>query len=724
MLEAKDVFYTFSHATSPSVKGVSLSVSPGELVAVVGANGSGKSTLGRLLCGLYAPSSGSVMADGVNPAHTWNKVGTVFQDPQSQLVSEVVYDEVAFGLENLGLSKSAIRERVLSSLELCGISYLQDAKVSNLSGGEQQLLALAAEIALQPPYLVLDEPTSMLDSFARNRFLKVLLHLVSRGMGVVLITHRQDEMKLAHRVVELSDGNILRGIDAFACEDHSSLHMPPEGVRESRIWSATGALGIEHVKAVRGSVIALDDVSVRALPGHITLVLGRSGSGKSTLALVSSGIISCDRGMAHVEGHRVSVGDVGLCTQRPEDQLFKDTVLEDVMFGPLNDGMDADAARKRAGWALQKLHVPECLWDRSPWSLSGGERRRVAVAAIIAMSPAAYVFDEPTAALDEAGRHAMRAVARELADEGKPVVVVSHDEQEWLSIADDVVFLREGSVVYAGSVREVLQSPDGFILAGLLPPQGIAGNAATHDEAATESVRKYTQDHRSLGIQTSNAVELVKIAGLIVASIVLLCLRDLAQTAAFAAAALCMLYLGGMRMRDMAKLFKALVVVLLFGLVANAVVVDGSYDLVGVGFVGLSSRGVMQGLLVMLRIIALTSLVMAYARTTTPSRVAKALVAPFAALGLGRGALGTLSTTLMLTLRSIPYAVELFRRIEAAQLVRKAPLHRGAIGTRLGAWVSVLTPAIVSLAQHGNYLALALQGRGFGAQNKTTEEAA
>jgi len=301
--------------------------------------------------------------------------------------------------------------------------------------------------------------------------------------------------------------------------------------------------------------------------------------------------------------------------------------------------------------------------------------------------------------------------------------VMSHDEQEWLPLVDDVVFLRKGRVVYAGQTHETTQLKVGFTQAGLIMPASVDEDGEDN-QGASQVVEVMEHDHKR-GHQSLNAFsrskELLKLVLVIAASVLLLSLPTLELTVAYTVAALGLFVASGVRLRDVIGVLKALTVVLVLAWVASAVVVDGSGDLVSLGYAGLSSRGIHQGFMVVLRIVSLTSLVAAYANTTTPSRLAKALLAPLEALGVRGKAVSTLSTTVMLTLRSIPYAAELFRRIEAAQLVRKAPLQRGPLRTRLGAWVAVLVPALVALMHHGDHLALALKGRGFEAEIKPTK---
>ena len=206
MLNATNIVFSYTQESNHVLDDVSLSLRHGEVVALVGANGSGKSTLARIVAGSMTPRYGEVTIDGERLERSWPQVGYVRQDPQSQLISEVVAEEVALGLLEHGLSHDCVERRVSGTLEECGIAHLAHMQPSSLSGGEQQRLALAGVIAYKPSYLVLDEPTSMLDHNARELFNSVVRREVGNGVGVLLVTHRISEAMRADRVVVMDSG--------------------------------------------------------------------------------------------------------------------------------------------------------------------------------------------------------------------------------------------------------------------------------------------------------------------------------------------------------------------------------------------------------------------------------------------------------------------------------------------------------------------------------------
>ncbi len=503
MLELKNASYAYA-ACPNAVRDVSLAVAPGQRVVLLGVNGSGKSTVGRLANGSLACTNGCVDADGL--------VGMVGQDPGSSITSTLVKDDVAFGPRCLGFCGKELHERIFAALDLVGIASLANRDTSKLSGGQLQRVALASALACQPRYLVLDEVTSQLDGASRQRVRASIAAAQQAKTGILEITHRPEEVVDADAVAVMAQGRIwwrgtpdeffarpdvLRaaGTDAPLARAFSIYRKA--GVSLADVWQAPPNVAsmakaavkkgiaaevakalcqaqqpsrVAHPSTPQASDLRLEDVDVRyasglALreaslcvePGTLCVVAGPSGSGKSTLARVASGVLAPDAGRATLAGVPVRAGDVGLSLQSPQDQLFCNTVIEDVMFGPRNLGQGQAEASRAAEQALCQLDVACGLWQRPPFALSGGEQRRVALAGVVAMRPKAYVFDEPTAGLDGAARASMRRLARSLADAGAAVVVVTHDLYEWLCVADAVT-LAHGGRLLARLGRERLAS--------------------------------------------------------------------------------------------------------------------------------------------------------------------------------------------------------------------------------------------------------------------------
>lgn len=533
MIDMRGASYSYAGG-EPVISGVSLRVSSGERVVAMGLNGSGKSTLARLINGALVPTEGEVEVDGIVSSRSTARelarlVGFVRQDPRCQIVSSLVSDEVAFGPRNLGLSREEVVARVGEALALVGLDGCEGRLTTELSGGQQQLLALAGVLAMRPRHLVLDEACAQLDARLRGQVRSVIARLLEGGTGVLEVAHDVEALFGASRVLVLEGGRVVweGAPDAFLCDERAvrssglsgdpivralgralstgyemgpspdpeglarhlrahSLGDAPDGAPDGGddcLASPCHALTLGAVTVRYRTADALRSLSLEATSG-VTLVLGRSGSGKTTMARVLAGVLEPSSGVAHLDGAPVRAGDVGLAFQRPEDQLFANTVLEDVSFGPLAQGLSADEARERALRAARELGVGEDLLERSPFELSGGQMRRVALAGVVAACPAALVLDEPTAGLDGPARTELRRLVRARADEGAAVVVVTHDPAEWLGEADRVVFLDSGTVVGVASSRRAARDVAAFERAGLEAPFEVRLRAAMEEAAA------------------------------------------------------------------------------------------------------------------------------------------------------------------------------------------------------------------------------------------------
>ncbi|MBR3312990.1 MAG: ATP-binding cassette domain-containing protein [Atopobiaceae bacterium] len=768
MLEARGVGYRYKGSSAKVLSDVSVSVSCGEYVAVVGRNGGGKSTLAGVMAGILEPCQGEVLVDGHDLATRWADVGLVRQDPRAQLVSDVVFDEVAFGPQNMGLSQDEIRRRVENALNDCGLSYAMGAQTSELSGGEQQRLVLAGILAVDPTYLVLDEVMSQLDMRLRAEFGRTFASLCKQGKGILAITHQVEEVLAAQRVVLLENGivrwqgtplELMRNDDLLAsaglvatpfldvakalacsgvditstsfddayavaaklkeahCQELLAREKQQRGERFATALPQMSSLTLEGIEVWRGDVHALRGLTCAALAGSVTLVAGASGSGKSTAALVAAGAIAASSGSVRLESRDVRLGDVGLCQQSPEDQLFCSTVRDDVAYGSLSSGLSEKEAFRRAETALEELGVSKEYWSRSPFALSIGERRRVAVAGIVASDQRALVLDEPTAGMDDEGCALLVEVVRRLAQEGRAVLVVSHDVDLWLGVADQVVLIREGRSCYAGPVEEAAEDEHAFLDAMGMSPFSVSVRAALHegDGHVTSQPRIMTPPSRSArsGIAFSMPAGLKVV--LVLAVTVLLFVGD-GWLPLVGLLALSLLYcaVAQEKVKDVLVLMRRISIVLAMMWLVNSIVLDGTGDITLVGRVTLSLRGMERGAYAILRIVTLTLFVAATARCTTSNEVAKALLAPLRVLEPLGMSFEELKVTVTLALRAIPMAIDSFLTVQVAQQARGGRLGVGGLKERLSSWVAVLVPMIVVLMHRADELGEALWGRGLG----------
>lgn len=650
MLEVRDVCFSFDGERNV-LEHVSLVVEPGEHVVLLGPNGSGKSTLARLLNGSLVPSSGCVRVDGRTEGLA-RHVGYVRQDPRNQIVSAVVSDEVAFGPRNLGLPRDEVLRRVDEALEACGISPLRDRMTSELSGGQQQLVAIAGVLAMRPRYLVLDEATSMLDPASRERVAQIVDHLVASGLGVLEIAHCR---KAGVREVFLNRGRISYQLPASAESPQKKVpRSVTSGCRQQ-------GLSVSNVTVLGRLRLVSQDFQ------GLVLVTGPSGAGKTTLARVLAGVLAPDSGEVTLDGHRVRPGDVGLAFQRPEDQLFCDTVLDDIAYGPRAHGLGEEEALAAARMAAARLSIGEELLDRSPFALSGGQMRRVALAGVTAARPRAYVFDEPTAGLDACGVREFRDLACGLADEGATVVVITHDPKEWDGVADATVELTPAEPRLPASRPRV-------------PGAYVPGNTLVHRLDAR-------------------------------AKLVLLLIATVAAFAAPAPWGLAVVAAGLAVALVASKTSPATVllglrpaaVILLLSLVSNAVVL--------IGQPGFSLAGLTRSAVVICRIALVVGFALSFSATTAPPAIADAIASLLAPLGRLGAPVGSVAMSSSIALRFIPLTVEEMERIRCAQRARGARLDEGGLTARLRSWAQVLVPLVVGLFRRADELASAMCDR-------------
>ena len=501
------VHVTLRYGDSVALDDVTLEVCRGERVCVLGANGSGKSTLASVICGLLAPDEGdvelaghAVCTGGVPDLAAYRdarrQLGLVFQNPDDQIVTSVVADDVAFGPENLGVPRAQISVRVARELRRVAMEKYAHADPSRLSGGQRQRVCIAGALAMEPAVLVLDEPSSLLDVRGRAAIMRVMGRLAAAGATLVHVTHFMDEALAADRVVVMQHGHVaLEGTpdEVFAAKNAQviealGLEMPFEArlaVALRQAGAAGGAIAAPGAPSDKKPAAcahtaeplailardlgfsygpdaqALDGVSLKVPVRATTAIVGQTGSGKSTLLRLLCGLEAADAGSLTVcginaatkRGRRQVRRAVGYVMQHPERQLFAQTVAEDVAFGPRNQGLSAAEVEGRVAHALDLVGLADRR-DASPFELSGGQQRLAAIAGVLAMEPELLVLDEPTAGLDPRGRARLRTLMADLAAHGVTLLQVTHSMED-AARADHVVVLDQSHVLAAGTPAEV-----------------------------------------------------------------------------------------------------------------------------------------------------------------------------------------------------------------------------------------------------------------------------
>lgn len=534
MIEVSGLSFSYPHAARPVLQNVSFDCAEGELVIVAGPSGGGKSTLLRCLNGLIPHFHGGAYAGQVliggrdtrahQPRDLAGVVGMVFQDPESQMVAETVEDELAFGMESLGVAPVTMRKRVEEALDLLRIDSLRYRRIETLSGGEMQRVAIAAVLTMQPRALLLDEPTSQLDPQAAEELLTTVQRLNDDlGLTVLIAEHRLERVaQYADRVLYVpGDGTVhASGVR----EAMATMPMAPPvarlgralgwsplplSVREGRrfvggfdrqrpLGSQNGprprgevTVEVKNLVVSYGDIAALRGVTLDVYAGEITLVMGRNGAGKTTLLRALVGLAAASAGAVIVLGQDVAARqteelarEVALVPQRPENALYKQTVEEEISETLSVAGRDGSVEETLAEWSLESLR------GAHPADVSAGERQRVALAAMLAGRPPVLLLDEPTRGMDYETKELLVANLRRRCREGATVLLASHDVELAGRCADRVVLLSDGEVAVDGPAREVLTESLTFstqvnkLLGGgyLTPEDVLGGNYLTPED--------------------------------------------------------------------------------------------------------------------------------------------------------------------------------------------------------------------------------------------------
>ena len=532
-----------------ALKDVSLDVEKGQFVAILGRNGSGKSTLAKHINALLFPSEGEVIVDGMDTEDGELRLkirqtaGMVFQNPDNQIVGNLVEEDIAFGPENLGIPTADIWNRVDEALDKTGMEAFRNQSPNHLSGGQKQRVAIAGVLAMHPKCIIFDESTAMLDPQGRRNIIYVARGLQQEyGITILLITHHMDEVLAADHVFVMKDGRIMgqgtpmeifaqhklleecglrlpvlyqyldfleqeQIIDSVAYrnihnvedlitemtrryqkEQADQTEFPNDLIGEIQVERNAGeGILLNHVsyvynKGFADERTALNDVNLHITKGEFVAVIGHTGSGKSTLMQHLNGLYTATEGTVYYNGQDIADHDfsikqlrqkVGLVFQYPEYQLFAETVEKDVCFGPENMDISKVEAQKRAYEAIEAVGLPDTIYDCSPLQLSGGQKRRVAIAGILAMQPDYLVLDEPTAGLDPYSAEKLLEMLKDLqVRQGIAIILVSHSMEEVAEYADRIVVMDQGKICFDEPTWKVFTRKQELEELGLAVPTG------------------------------------------------------------------------------------------------------------------------------------------------------------------------------------------------------------------------------------------------------------
>ena len=535
IIRIEDLHFTYPKKKVEALKGINLEVEKGDFVAVIGPSLAGKSTLCMSLNGLVphdtkGKKSGRVIVKGFDtadnrPYQLCSTVSMVFQDFEAQLFCTNAALDVAFGPENLGLPSEEIRRRVDECMEMVGLSGFQKREPSSLSGGEKQRLAIASALAFHSDILVLDEPTTDLDPVGKQMVIDVADSLRRDGdLTIICVEHEVEELIKANRIVLVVDGRIEldgtpseiltkaalikeKGVMPLgACELQAALGLEPTALRVDecveRLLSEGYRINKEKYNALVAAekareqrygerVIrvedvcfrypdtarnAVDHVNLEVREGEFLAIMGQNGSGKTTLAKQLNGLLKKTSGKITVYGHEVETGIfnlsryIGYVFQNPDHQIFAETIWDEVSFGPRNYKMPEDELKQSVQDALRAVDL-EGREKEDPFSLTKGERQRVAIASVLAMKPKILILDEPTTGLDYKEQCGVMELLKSLNESGRTVIIITHTMWVASQYAHRAVIMNDSHVLMDGPVREVFANEEQLISLHLKPPQ-------------------------------------------------------------------------------------------------------------------------------------------------------------------------------------------------------------------------------------------------------------
>lgn len=539
LIEVKDLKYRYPGTTELALDGVSFTVEKGEFIGIAGENGAGKSSLSQALLGLIpqfykGAYGGSVTVCGMDARSTpvselCRHVGLVFQNPFNQLsgAKDTVYDEVGYGLQNLGFPPEEIRTRVESVLRCFGIWEYRDRNPFDLSGGQLQRVAICSVLAMNPDVLILDEPTSQLDPEGSEEVFHTVDELTKMGITIIMIEQKIEKLAgYCDRVLLMHQGHVVdydtpRKI--FSREDLYDLGVNPPAytrfARANALVFEDGTLPVTHAETLElvkasgadratliaslrgmtagvqmegaGAAATFQVQNLRfsyvkgrevlhglnlALDHRPTAIIGQNGAGKTTLVRVLKGLLKPDSGEIRYQGENLETktvaelaSRVGYVFQNPDDQIFKYKVLEEVMFGPLNIGMSQQEAEASAHEALRMVGLDEKAGE-NPYDLELSERKMVAIASVLAMNTDVIILDEPTIAQSWNGREKIREIIQAKAAEGKLVIAILHDMDFVANSFARVIAMAHGEILADGTPAEVFRNHPVLEKAALAAP--------------------------------------------------------------------------------------------------------------------------------------------------------------------------------------------------------------------------------------------------------------
>ncbi len=501
--------FRYRDRPEPAIREITFEAQAGELLLIAGASGCGKTTLIRCLNGLIPRSykgelNGEILLDGKSIANLplsriSQMVGTVLQDPERQILGTRVRNEVAFGLENLGLPRQEIVQRIDEALSYLGIHHLRDRETFNLSGGEKQKVALAGVLAMRPKILLLDEPLASLDPASAQETLRIVRQMVDEGLCVLMVEHRVEDVLKIHpnRVLLMEEGKIrylgdMAGL--YQVVNYREIKLPAgEVLKRARQDAPPPILQVlpsvqkeetdgkpplvrfEQVSfgyETKPNVLRKIDFEIRR--GDVIAVLGANGAGKTTLVKHAIGLLKPTSGRVLINGvdsRHLSVAEIartlGYVFQSPSHMLFAPTVFEELAFGPRNLDHPPHQVEKEVMEALEIVNLSG-REKEPPLALSFGQQKRVSIAAVLSMRSRILIMDEPTAGQDYQNYMDFMDAIVQLPNI-EAILFITHDLDLAIIYANRVALMSEGRLVADGAPQEVLRDVERLMDWRLVP---------------------------------------------------------------------------------------------------------------------------------------------------------------------------------------------------------------------------------------------------------------
>ena len=709
----QNIRFSYDGGKTWILDGIDLEIAYGQRIAIIGKNGSGKSTLAKIIAGLSSPDSGIVTLCGIKVFETNNvdpkayqkareSIGALFQSPEDQIVTTVVEDDVAFGLENLCASKEFMKHNINNALRAVNMENQRFSNPSNMSGGQQQRVAIASSIATKSKLLVLDEPTSMLDSCAKADVDKLFETLQTRGTTIVQVTHKISECKNADRILMLENGKLrdvsLLELDEFFTEKSPAVIESKSMTENAKKSNTAIEISNLNVSYTNSQTPIIRDYSLSVKSGEIVAIMGKNGCGKSTLAKAICALIKYDSGSICVNGIKISEKtsksqmreirkNIGYVMQLPEQQLFAQTVFEDVAYGPKNFGLEGRELHSRVLRALKSLHI-EHLAQKSPFELSGGQQRLAAIAGVLACNPKILVLDEPTAGLDFEYAKIVLKILSDLHNKGVTIIVITHDLNEAKALGARIVTLdsrKKKEQAQEHAQDEKLEN-------------------------ASENVNEKKNENKNKSLLSLFNTRIILISCLIL-MFSAFSITNFYQLGILALSTLVLIFLARISPIKLLLSLHMFIAIFVFSGMFNLLVVHSGREIFKIGPLSITDDGIKFAILFASRfslVILIGSIIVLTISQTRLTEACASIISPLKSVGLPSQEIALIMS---LALRFLPTLSKEAESVALAQIARGGNIKDGSIKKRLRAITSLIVPGFASVIRHANTLGLALDSR-------------